>query len=66
MQPQSTRDAFNVFLPACDLFDLGFIGQEYTWWNARVTHVDDDFSDHLNAFKSHSQRRKKYKKTWYE
>ncbi|KAJ8428363.1 hypothetical protein Cgig2_027779 [Carnegiea gigantea] len=35
MKPQNTLDAFNDTLSVCDLFDLGFTGHGYTWWNGQ-------------------------------
>ncbi|KAJ8442816.1 hypothetical protein Cgig2_016282 [Carnegiea gigantea] len=32
---QPILDKFHNTLEECDLFDLGFVGREYTWWNGQ-------------------------------
>ncbi|KAJ8450462.1 LOW QUALITY PROTEIN: hypothetical protein Cgig2_002147 [Carnegiea gigantea] len=35
LKSQAILDAFRDTLNVCDLFDLGFLGQEFTWWNGQ-------------------------------
>lgn len=34
-KPQLVLDKFQATLDDCDLFDLGFEGHQFTWWNGQ-------------------------------
>jgi len=46
LKAQPILDKFHNTLEECDLFDLGFIGREYTWWNGQSGR--DSVEEHLD------------------